>query len=285
MKTLSLFTLVLLSIFYTQAQDLENALLWKISGNGLQEASYVFGTIHMTCDASLNDDVKNALDKTSLLVLELDMDDPSMNATMMSNMAMKDNQNIKDLLSDEEYATLDAFTQSNFGAPLAAFATFKPFFISAMTYTKFLDCPIQSYEGALMAIAQEQKEEILGLETVKEQLNIFDEIPYTDQIKDLMVSVEDNLTEDKAKFQKLMEYYKNADLSAIQEMTETDETLTMQKHKDLMLNNRNKKWISKMEVFSKEQPTFFGVGAAHLIGEKGVIQLLRDQGYTVTAVK
>jgi uncharacterized protein YbaP (TraB family) len=284
-KTLSLFTLVLLSIFYTQAQDLENALLWKISGNGLQEASYVFGTIHMTCDASLNDDVKNALDKTSLLVLELDMDDPSMNATMMSNMAMKDNQNIKDLLSDEEYATLDAFTQSNFGAPLAAFATFKPFFISAMTYTKFLDCPIQSYEGALMAIAQEQKEEILGLETVEEQLNIFDEIPYTDQIKDLMVSVEDNLTEDKAKFQKLMEYYKNADLSAIQEMTETDETLTMQKHKDLMLNNRNKKWISKMEVFSKEQPTFFGVGAAHLIGEKGVIQLLRDQGYTVTAVK
>ncbi len=284
-KTLSLFTLVLLSIFNTQAQDLENALLWKISGNGLQEASYVFGTIHMTCDASLNDDVKNALDKTSLLVLELDMDDPSMNATMMSNMAMKDNQNIKDLLSDEEYATLDAFTQSNFGAPLAAFATFKPFFISAMTYTKFLDCPIQSYEGALMAIAQEQKEEILGLETVEEQLNIFDEIPYTDQIKDLMVSVEDNLTEDKAKFQKLMEYYKNADLSAIQEMTETDETLTMQKHKDLMLNNRNKKWISKMEVFSKEQPTFFGVGAAHLIGEKGVIQLLRDQGYTVTAVK
>ena len=285
MKTLSLFTLVLLSIFYTQAQDLENALLWKISGNGLQEASYVFGTIHMTCDASLNDDVKNALDKTSLLVLELDMDDPSMNATMMSNMAMKDNQNIKDLLSDEEYATLDAFTQSNFGAPLATFATFKPFFISAMTYTKFLDCPIQSYEGALMAIAQEQKEEILGLETVEEQLNIFDEIPYTDQIKDLMVSVEDNLTEDKAKFQKLMEYYKNGDLSAIQEMTETDETLTMQKHKDLMLNNRNKKWISKMEVFSKEQPTFFGVGAAHLIGEKGVIQLLRDQGYTVTAVK
>lgn len=284
-KSLSLFVLSLLSISFAQAQDLENALLWEVSGNGLEKSSFVYGTIHMTCDATLNDNIISALDDTSLLVLELDMDDPTMNATMMSKMAMKDNQNIKDLLTEEEYTLLDKFTQAQFGAPLAAFATFKPFFISAMMVTKFLDCPIQSYEGALVKIAQEQEEEVLGLETVEEQMNLFDEIPYQDQVKDLMVSVEDNMAEDKLKFAKMMEYYDNSDLAGIQEMTDSDETLTLTKYKDIMLTNRNKKWISKMEALSKEQPTFFGVGAAHLIGKEGVIQLLRHQGYTVTAVK
>lgn len=284
-KALSFLVLSLLSISFTSAQDLENSLLWKVSGNGLEQASYVYGTIHATCDASLTDDIKSALDDTSLLVLELDMDDPSINAAMMSNMGMKDNQNIKDLLSEEEYTSLDKFIQKQFGAPLTTFATFKPFFLTAMLVTKYLDCPIQSFESELMKIAKEQEEEILGLETVEEQMSVFDEIPYEDQVKDLLVSIEDDLAKDKVNFNKMMAYYENSDLAGIQEMTESDETLTMTKHKDLLLTNRNKNWISKMEEFSKKQPTFFGVGAAHLIGEEGVIQLLRNQGYTVAAIK
>lgn len=284
-KALSLLVLMLLSISFMQAQDLENALLWEVSGKSLETHSYVFGTIHVTCDATLDDNVKSALDKTSLLVLELDMDDPTMQSRMMSQVAMKDNQNIKDLLSEEEYASLDGFLQEQFGAPLNAFATFKPFFLSAMLITKYLDCPVQSFEGALMQVAQEQKEEILGLETVEEQMKLFDEIPYEDQVKDLMASIEDDLKKDKIKFQEMMKHYNNGNLSGIQEMTDSDESIIMEKHKDIMLTNRNKNWISKIEAFSKEQPTFFGVGAAHLIGEDGVIQMLRKEGYTVTAVK
>ncbi len=284
-KALSLLVLMLLSISFMQAQDLENALLWEVSGKSLETPSYVFGTIHVTCDATLDDNVKSALDKTSLLVLELDMDDPTMQSRMMSQVAMKDNQNIKDLLSEEEYASLDGFLQEQFGAPLNAFATFKPFFLSAMLITKYLDCPVQSFEGALMQVAQEQKEEILGLETVEEQMKLFDEIPYEDQVKDLMASIEDDLKKDKIKFQEMMKHYNNGNLSGIQEMTDSDESIIMEKHKDIMLTNRNKNWISKIEAFSKEQPTFFGVGAAHLIGEDGVIQMLRKEGYTVTAVK
>ncbi|KAG1648261.1 UvrABC system protein A [Nymphon striatum] len=166
-KALFTFTLAVLATFSSQAQKMENSLLWEISGNDLEAPSYVYGTIHMTCDASLSDVVKTALDNTSLLVLELDMDDPNMNTTMMSNMAMKENTNIKDLLTDEEYVSLNEFVQAQFGAPLTAFETFKPFFLSAMLYTKFLDCPIQSFEGELVKVAHEQEEEVLGLETRK----------------------------------------------------------------------------------------------------------------------
>jgi len=283
-KALSIFTLSILSIFSTQAQELENALLWEVSGNDFEKPSYLYGTIHMTCDATLSDEIQSALDKTSLLVLELDMDDPNMNAAMMQNMAMKDNQNIKNLLTEEQYASLDSFIQKQFGAPLSAFATFKPFFLSAMLITKYLDCPVQSFEAELMKVAQEQEEEVLGLETVEEQMGLFDEIPYEDQIKDLMASVDGDLEKDKLSFKKMMEYYNNSDLAGIQEMTDEDDSQIMNEYKDLMLSNRNKNWIAKMKAFSKEQPTFYGVGAAHLIGEEGVIKLLRKQGYTVKAV-
>ena len=60
---------------------------------------------------------------------------------------------------------------------------------------------------------------------------------------------------------------------------------TVIKHQDKLLTNRNKNWISKISEYSKQQPTFFGVGAGHLAGENGVIKLLRKAGYSVEAVQ
>ena len=67
-----LFTLAisLSGFMMLQAQELEKSLLWEISGNGLTESSYLYGTIHMTCQATLNENVQKALDDTTLLVLE-----------------------------------------------------------------------------------------------------------------------------------------------------------------------------------------------------------------------
>ena len=72
------------------AQKLENSLLWKISGNGLKQPSYLFGTIHITCDATLDQNVLDAMDATSQLYLELDMDNPGLLMEMMGGMMMKD---------------------------------------------------------------------------------------------------------------------------------------------------------------------------------------------------
>ncbi|RZN80976.1 MAG: TraB/GumN family protein, partial [Winogradskyella sp.] len=75
LKTLcSAIFVAIISIFTSNAQQLENSTLWKITGNGLEQPSYLFGTIHITCNATLDDDVKKALDETSQVVLELDMD-------------------------------------------------------------------------------------------------------------------------------------------------------------------------------------------------------------------
>lgn len=286
MKKLLIIVTVFLGICgVLHAQVLEKSLLWEVSGNGLEKPSYLFGTIHMTCDASLDSDVLKALDDTTLLVLELDMDAPTMQMEMMKGLYMKDGKTIKDLVSEDDYLTLSTFIKAQLGIPLDAMGNMKPFFLTAMFYPKLLSCPIQSFESVLMEVAHDQKEEVLGLETVREQMQVFESIPYEDQAKDLLRSAKDNLASDKDMLQKLMEIYKNEDIQAMDEMMKNDKNLTTSKHRDKLLDNRNKNWISKIEEFSQKQPTFYGVGAAHLAGQNGVIMLLRKAGYTVKAVK
>lgn len=266
------------------AQKLENSTLWKITGNDLEEASYLFGTIHVTCDATLSDQVKNALSKTSQLVLEIDMDDPEMQSKMMSKIFMKEGKTLKDFVNDQEYVMIDSLLIKNVGKSVKMMERMKPFFIGASFLGKLIDCPMQSFELELMKIAKSQNEEIKGLETIEDQLEVFDNIPYEDQIKDLLESAKDNLASDKEKIKSLTEVYNSQDISRLFQIMTQDDGATS-KYMDILLDNRNKKWISNIEDFVKNQPTFFGVGAGHLPGENGVIKLLRKAGFTVTAVK
>ena len=277
--------ILLLLVNYVNAQNLENSLLWEISGNGLEHSSYLFGTIHMSCDATLDKDVLNALDKTSLLVLELDMDDASMQGKMLKYMFMKDEKSLKDFLSEEEFTLLGNFYKSELGIDISALSKVKPFFLGAMVYPKLLNCPIQSLENELMKVAHEQEEEVIGLESVEEQMAIFDDIPYEDQIKDLLKSAKDSMKTDRENFDKLLKTYNNEDITALYELTQEDKTLSTSVHADKLLTNRNKNWIPKIIELSQDQPTFFGVGAAHLGGNNGVIELLRNEGFKVKAVK
>ncbi len=283
-RILSLLVITTLSIFSITAQELENSTLWKIEGNGLESPSYLFGTIHMTCDATLEDDVKKALDETTQIVMELDMDDPSMQSKVMQGMYLKDGKTLKDFVSDEEYKSIDSLFINNMGMSVKLLENVKPFFLMSMFYPKMIDCQMQSFELELTKIASEQKEEIYGLETIEEQIKVFDGIPLEDQYADLIRMAKDNLAFDKTTFSKMLKIYKEEDINALIDIMDDDTNSTMSKHQDVLLEQRNKNWISKIGEYAKEQPTFFGVGAGHLPGDNGVIQLLRNAGYTVTAV-
>ena len=115
-------------------------------------------------------------------------------------------------------------------------------------------------------------------------MKVFKDIPLEDQYADLIRMAEDNLEYDKNSFAELLKVYESEDITALLDMMNDENNKTVSEHQDVLLENRNKNWISKIEAFAKEQPTFFGVGAGHLVGENGVIQLLREAGYSVTAV-
>ena len=284
MKKIFISLLTLLTSF-SFSQELEKSLLWKISGNGLKSDSYLYGTIHITCDASLDENTIKALDKTQQLYLELDMDDKSMQMQMMKYMMMKDGAKLSTLLSPEDFKILDEFIKKNLNMSVKLFDSFKPFMISSMLFPKMLDCKSQSVESELMKITKEQNEEIFGLEKAEDQMKVFDEISYQDQADELLKTVKDNLEKDKKEFQEMITIYQNKDIEGMLKMMSDSDNKITSENQDILLNDRNKNWIPIMIKTMKDKPTFFGVGAGHLAGEEGVIKLLRKKGYKVEAVQ
>jgi uncharacterized protein YbaP (TraB family) len=280
-----IFGALLLACAGLHAQKLEKALLWKISGNGLAQPSYLFGTIHLTCDATLEPNVVKAVNDTRQLYLELDMDDPSLQSTMMASMTMPSGKKMSDLAAPDDVRLVDDYIQKNLGMPLEMISTVKPVFISMMFLTKLLDCPIQSVEENLMKLSAAQKEEVFGLETVQEQMATLDAVPYDEQMKELVKSAKSNLDTDKKETRMLADLYKAKDIEGMLKAAKESDNVMNSKYENELLIKRNRNWIPKIAKIIKEKPTFFGVGAAHLAGENGVIKLLRKQGFKVEAVK
>lgn len=270
--------------YIAKAQDLENTLLWKVSGKNIETPSYLYGTMHVVCEVNFDEDVNKALEETTQMYLELDMDEPNFQMEMMKLMMMKDGITLKSLLSEEDQKALNVFLKENLGYDLSLLNNLKPFFISSMLYPKILDCEMKAVDLELMEISKKQNEAIFGLELVHEQMKIFDDIDYQVQIDELMKSVKDNLKKDKVEMKELQEIYKSENISKMLEVMLSSDNKLMSDYNDVMLTNRNKNWIPIIEK-AMSTPTFFAFGAGHLAGENGVINLLIKEGYTVEPVK
>ena len=272
--------------FASRAQvPAENSLLWEISGRGLAKPSYLFGTIHLICptDFSLSDSLKSTLLRTQQVALEMDMDDPGMMAGMMKTMNMTAGNELKKLVTMQEYERLDRFFKDSVHVGLAMFERAKPFVLMGPLFNAVLDCQPQSYEMALMELAGKQKSEVIGIETLEEQMAIFDTIPYKDQAKMLLTLI-DSLPAARKEFKSLIALYKTQNINELYGMTLKSE-FGMEGNEEVMLFARNRKWIPRIRRIASAKPTFFAVGAAHLGGERGVIALLRKEGFVVRAVK
>lgn len=258
-------------------------LLWQVSGNGLEKPSYLYGTVHIICasDFKISNQLKTSLNNAEKLFLEVDMDDPAMNMKMLQLSLLKDKK-LSDFFSEADYNRLNAFFKDSIGMPLALLNTMKPFVLFSMLTLKTVPCQTQeSYEMTLVKMAKEQNKEVLGLETIEDQMKVFDDMADSTQAQMLMRYV-DEFQKQKDEFKAMIDLYKAEDLDGLyrQIMASPD----MNGAEDILLFNRNNSWIPVIEKAMKEGPTLFAVGAGHLAGNKGIIQLLRDRGYTVASV-
>ncbi|HWV30012.1 MAG TPA: TraB/GumN family protein [Dyadobacter sp.] len=284
-RVLLLLVFCMLSIATPAQVPVENSLLWEISGRGLAKPSYLFGTIHLICptDFSLSDSLKSTLSRTQQVALEMDMDDPGMMAGMMKTMNMTAGNELKKLVTEQEYQRLDRFFKDSVHVGLTMFERAKPFVLMGPLFNTVLDCQPQSYEMALVELAGKQKSEVIGIETLEEQMAIFDTIPYKDQAKMLLTLI-DSLPSARKEFKSLVALYKTQNINELYGMTLKSE-FGMEGNEEVMLFARNQKWIPRIRRIASAKPTFFAVGAAHLGGERGVIALLRKEGFVVRAVK
>ncbi len=290
MKLLKLITLLI--VFYScKAQTKlpaliinknDNSLLWEVSANGLAQPSYLFGTFHLMCknDIHFSSQLTSAVSRSEKVYMEMDMDDP---ATMLGGlmlMNMKDGKTLEQLYTAEEYKKIESYFSDSLHTPLSFIQSMKPFFLEALLYPKMMPCKtISGVEEELVKVAKLQKKEIKGLETMEFQASVFDSIPYEEQAKELLKSI-DSMATNKKDFDTMMNVYKSQRINDIEKLfTKTE--LGLEDHKNLLLNNRNKNWVIQLKTIMKTTPVFVAVGTGHLVGKKGLIALLRKEGYTV----
>lgn len=277
-----LFAAALLLNLAATAQ--KSALLWEISGNGLEKPSYLFGTIHLLCPADfrLSDEVKARLAATQQLALELDFDDPKMMMVMQQTMGMSGGKTLKSVLSESDYALVATYFKDSLKLPLAPFATSKPFVLMSLMYPKLLGCAPKSYELDFVQLAKKDKKEVIGLETVEEQMAVFDKIPYEKQAEQVVKIVKDPVKARK-EFADLVKLYRAENIRKMPRLA-NDES-GFEGYEGDLLENRNRRWIPLIEREAREMPTFFAVGAAHLGGKTGVVKLLKTAGFKVRPVE
>ena len=264
----------------TNASD--NTLLWEVSGKGLPKPSYLFGTFHLLCrdDIRFSNSLKQSVQNATEVYLELDMDDPAMILSSLTLMTMKGNKKLKDLYTEAEYKRVVDYFKDSMQTPIYLFQTMKPFFLVALLYPKMMPCPtVSSVEDEIMKLAKQNGKEIKGLETMAFQASVFDSIPYEEQAAELLKSI-DSMALSKKYFDSMVMAYKEQRINELGSLMK-NEDFGMESNQDILLDKRNKNWVEQLKTIMKKKPVFVAVGAGHLLGETGLIALLRKEGYKV----
>ena len=283
-KLLMVFAFAICSMQSNAQGDKANSLLWEITGNGLQQPSYLFGTIHMICkeDFVFSALAKEKFNASKQVYLELDMDDPQLQAVMMGQMQLPGKESLKNKLGGGDFSKLDSFLKKELGMNLAMFDRFKPMMVMSLLAQRLLSCAeIESYELSFVKMASEQNMELLGLERIEDQVAVFDAIPDSLEIRSIMNMV-NHFESQRKEFSRMAALYLAQDIESLYQLMATSPE--MMGSQELLLDRRNRNWIPVMESAMKQSSTFFAVGAGHLAGSQGVLELLRKQGYKVKSL-
>ena len=281
-------------------------LLYKISGNGLEKPSYILGTNHFAPISYVDSipGIRQAMNETEQTYGEVNdiekMTSPEMMQKMMQAMMMPEGVTLTSLLTEEEQGRLNGMLQNLIGVdmtnPMLA-AQFDKLLPSAITtqlstllYLKknpTFDINNQ-FDTYFQKAAQEQGKNIGGLETIEFQLETMLRGSSLERQKQELMCFVDNVEYFDMVLEELVKAYFSQDIDDIEKVEDmklNDDCDSTPEEEDRQIYNRNADWRQKMPEIMKQHPTLFAVGAAHLPGERGVLNLLRQAGYTVDGVK
>jgi uncharacterized protein YbaP (TraB family) len=191
---------------------------------------------------------------------------------------------LADILPGEDYESVRSFFEHNQPAvPFSVLERQQPMMLASSLYELFLECEKKAgIDLRVIDEAAKHKKETKGLESMAFQTSVLDSIPYEEQAGELLNSI-NNIQKYKAALEELIRAYKVQDIELLHELS-TKEEAGVGSHLDLLLYDRNKRWAAQFEAISKKKSTLYAVGAGHLGGEQGMINLLRQKGYTVRAL-
>ncbi|WP_167343661.1 TraB/GumN family protein [Pedobacter borealis] len=269
-----------------------NTLLWKISGNGLTQPSYLFGSNHLICkkdaEGLISDLVKQAIKSVDEVCFEVYMSNSAQMIIAQKYNDMVNDVKLNQLLTSKEMDTVNNYYQNHpeIGIPKEAINTLKPSLFSSMISVALLPChkEISNMEDVISTLGKENDKKISGISTYKEQLGFIDSIPYQQQAKDLMAKIRllNNLTEENNSYLKTLKLYIAQDAVKLDSVIKGGSTDRFAK---IIGEERNKRWMPRFKQKLQTQTLFIAVGFAHLFGPEGLINLFIKNGYTVEGIK
>ncbi|GAC1418930.1 MAG: TraB/GumN family protein [Flavisolibacter sp.] len=237
-------------------------------------------------DIELSDSLKQAIKTVDNVYLELNMNNLFEMMGAMTHMTMRNDTTLADLMTPVQYKQVKAYFKNHSSLlPFSIIETYKPLIAASTLMEQSFSCDhVVSIEEMIMQEAKIAKKEIKGLETMNFQLSIFDSIPYREQANQLLEMVEDSSkNKEGQQMIGLTNAYRNQQLDSLEKLTKGD--LGMKEYSNLLLYNRNRTWVKKMTDLMVTHALVVAVGAGHLPGEKGLINLLKKAGYRVEPVQ
>ena len=268
-----------------QAASGDKSLLWQVSGKGLDKPSYIFGTIHLICSSDYiwTSKMQQAFQKAQEICFEMDMDDPAVMMTIAMGLMDNSGKTLEDYFKPEDYKKLSNYIRDTLGMSISMLESMKPTILPIIFTGKSSHCKTTvSYEEKLMDAARKAKKNIVGMEKPEEQIELFNKLPTDSVIKEVMDMV-NGIDQEDTTYNKMINAYKTQDLPALDDLInrskELDDNMTA------FVDERNIKWIPRMVDMMDQKSMFFAVGAGHLLGENGIINLLRKEGYAVKPLR
>ncbi|SDI45523.1 TraB/GumN family protein [Winogradskyella thalassocola] len=281
-----LFRLFIILSFLSQfafAQNNDNySLLWKIEGGNTDSPSYIFGTMHID-DArvfNFSDAVMPAIESTEYFALEVNADS-LMAAITRKKYDIPANDYYKKLLKPNDYKRLlERFEEVN------EYSLEDSDIMSPDQIMSMLIPDIDKEDGKstfvdfyLLGQARTMNKTITGLEDVDDQMNYFDNLSDENKIEEILNHLSIDVDSINRTKEIMTKVYATGDLNKIAAFVNQYEVID-----DTMIS-RNKVMSNSIIDIMKKGSLFAGVGAAHLVGEQNVIELLQKEGYNVSVVE
>jgi len=267
------------------ADSFDAGLLWRVERAGVT-SSYLFGTMHSDDPGvvKLPKPVQRAFDQAQSVTLEVVLDPQSL-LTMTSALLMTDGNKLESLIGRQLYERTLAVMSAR-GMPELLVANMKPWAVAVILMTPpgnngvVLDHVL--YQEAVAA-----GKKVHGLETVAEQMGLFDDLSRKDQIA-LLEDTLENLDNIGQMLDELLVAYLDRDLKRLLELNEasmrdSDPQLAETFNRKVIVE-RNYRMAERMQSRLREGQQFIAVGALHLAGEEGLLKLLSERGYRLSRI-
>ena len=268
-------------------------LVWKISGNGIKKPSYILGTHHGCpfnyCDSipglmKVFDKVDNIIGEINMI--EFDQMSPERMQKMQAMMMMPADTSLLSLFSTEEAAKVNEWLGKKMGASLEMLSVMKPMTIMVTVQNKEMIevipeiATMTTIDKYMQTLGQRKGKTIGELETADYQMELLYGNSLEEQADALLEMIDHG--DSKGLLQQLTNAYKSQNLDTLWKVFQ--EQMTGYEY-DAIVKVRNLNWEKQMKELLPKQSTLFVVGAGHLPGESGMINLLREAGYKIKPVK